>query len=832
MSPAKSTSRIALAIVQFVLIPAAFCFENLPFRVVAYSHFKANGTILHDFIDLDGDGYDEIAVLQSLVKGNLLQFFKQPGAPLQSFHFNFPIAAESQCANIDSTMSTLEYFVSERMEDALVLHALWPFEDRSTVLIRIPADSLGRAFEGAELRVMGSVDCNQNGRPDLLIYLRTGSPKMNTLFAYDVFEKEIIWSYKLTGSLDGFLADDLDADGRQELILTIQRVEAGGKRGKNATSAAVLEVLDSRFGQTTHTEVFGGEFTKIYAYPPAAIGLPAHQLALIVVNPSQSSYIHIWDTQLRKPAVTLPALDMYCHFIADIDGDGAGEIVIIDKYGNWQAYDAGLRRISGFPTLPLFPASVVAPASPSHQVPKIVRLNARNELGIAVQFANRSGFMLFDTRLNPLASWDEGVFGEFQRIRRGPRDELFWATADHVYFLQIEKNSMTNYLRDRAKILGPAGVFLLILMIYFFRNYKKNIEDLVEQLLITCQSLGVGAMILKSPSHVLRLNYIAKSILELPEQALDAQQIDAILAAKKYAPILRQLKGNQRRREYRVQRCELQEANQTREIEMMLVHMRRGYPGRLDVLLMRDVTDLHAARRATFWAKTAQRLAHDLKNPLSVILMALDHLQKKFEEQKVVAGEKDNEFFEHIRSQVTRLRKQATGFMKFTELGKPELENISINELILSTISVFEPIFSNYVHLETDLDKNLPPIHADKNQLCIVLRNLIDNAFSAMPDGGKLTISTQLVSPLPDHNGRAQRYVAVEIHDTGCGIQPEILELVRGRQPFVTTKPDGTGVGLVQVQEIISFHQGIFEINSTPGVGTIVYFAFPTFQES
>jgi signal transduction histidine kinase len=119
-----------------------------------------------------------------------------------------------------------------------------------------------------------------------------------------------------------------------------------------------------------------------------------------------------------------------------------------------------------------------------------------------------------------------------------------------------------------------------------------------------------------------------------------------------------------------------------------------------------------------------------------------------------------------------------------------------------------ELLASRNIHSSLDLDRSIPELNYDENQLMQVLHNLIRNAADSMPHGGALSLKT----------GREGDLVSLIISDSGSGIPADILE--RLFDPFFTTKPDGTGLGLAVSKKIIDDHGGRVEVQSQVGKGS------------
>ena len=226
--------------------------------------------------------------------------------------------------------------------------------------------------------------------------------------------------------------------------------------------------------------------------------------------------------------------------------------------------------------------------------------------------------------------------------------------------------------------------------------------------------------------------------------------------------------------------------------------------------------------RVAAWRELARRLAHELKNPLFPLQLTVENLQRAREQ---TSEQFDEVFFEStatLRAELENLKTIVSRFSDFAKMPPPEFEPVDLNELIRSTVKLFEPQLSPvgrpHITPELYLDENLPRPQADPTLLRRALENLILNALDAMPAGGTLTVRT------------AQRSGAVrlEVTDTGEGLTPE--ECARLFTPYYTTKRHGTGLGLAIVQSVVSDHSGRIEVESAPGAGTTFRIELPLEQ--
>lgn len=203
----------------------------------------------------------------------------------------------------------------------------------------------------------------------------------------------------------------------------------------------------------------------------------------------------------------------------------------------------------------------------------------------------------------------------------------------------------------------------------------------------------------------------------------------------------------------------------------------------------------------------AASLAHEIKNPLIVIMGMIERLDN------LITDTKAKDFINIIKTELNRIQGIMDRLRDYYKPKETEKELNDLNLLIKDTVKLTEHYLSRFknVSISYELDNNIKPFYFNKGQIQQVLVNLIINSAQAMPEkGGKIFVRTYL----------KEKDVVVEIEDTGKGIKKENIEKIFS--PFFTTKPpgEGTGIGLSISKEIIERHSGKITVESNEGVGT------------
>src|SRR6266571_3625661 len=216
----------------------------------------------------------------------------------------------------------------------------------------------------------------------------------------------------------------------------------------------------------------------------------------------------------------------------------------------------------------------------------------------------------------------------------------------------------------------------------------------------------------------------------------------------------------------------------------------------------------------------AAEVAHEIRNPLTVMKMLYHSLGLKFPASDPRAKDADI-----ISEKMEQLNKIVEQVLDFARPSEPQLAPVSLNEVIDELgLLVRHKLKNQGVEWVQNLLPNLPPVMGDAAQLEQGLLNLILNAAEAMPQGGTLTITSRRLH-LP-RGSAAPTHVAAEFKDTGNGMTEQMR---RGAFTSVlqSTKSKGTGLGLAIVRRILEAHRGKLKIKSRPGQGTTVSVILP-----
>ncbi|MCL6627117.1 MAG: PAS domain S-box protein [Alicyclobacillus shizuokensis] len=208
----------------------------------------------------------------------------------------------------------------------------------------------------------------------------------------------------------------------------------------------------------------------------------------------------------------------------------------------------------------------------------------------------------------------------------------------------------------------------------------------------------------------------------------------------------------------------------------------------------------------------ASSIAHEIRNPLVAIKMAVQGLQLDTEPAQA-------DVLNMVVAELDRIDKIVDQFMYLSRTPETHFQVLDIRPVIDLAVRLMSlPARKQGVSIDWSSSHPVGLVRADAHQLQQVFINLLKNAIEAMPGGGKIVV--QLLAQ--------EGQVCVRIQDQGCGIPPQAL--ARIGEPFLTTKPNGTGLGLTVSHKIIQEHGGSLHFDSQPGQGTTVDIRLPLVQ--
>lgn len=389
------------------------------------------------------------------------------------------------------------------------------------------------------------------------------------------------------------------------------------------------------------------------------------------------------------------------------------------------------------------------------------------------------------------------LLGAAREVRRGNLSYRVRVKAiDELATLVRAFNEMTNELEGNARELEAR---------------RRFTEAILE-------SIPTGVISVSSDERIERVNRALAGIFS-QDVAFSAKRLSDLFTADDLAEIRYLLK---RARRTGAAACQLDMQRPSSVLHLAVtaasLEQQRGF-----VMVLEDTSDLLRAQRAAAWQEVARRIAHEIKNPLTPISLCADRIARHLIRLPLPADSRAilEECTQTIQQEVQTVKSLVNEFSQFSGFPTAQPVLADLNEIAEGALAVFAGRLEG-VEVSVHLDRALPPVMADRDQMKRVIVNLIDNAAEAMTESLQRMLAITTSQPSPG-------IVELSVADTGCGVSAADKEKLF--LPYFSTKARGTGLGLAIVSRIITEHHGrvriednfpagarfIIELNALPG---------------
>ena len=347
------------------------------------------------------------------------------------------------------------------------------------------------------------------------------------------------------------------------------------------------------------------------------------------------------------------------------------------------------------------------------------------------------------------------------------------------------------------------------------RSFIQLIADDYALFDAMMDSLTSGVIILDSNHTIVKTNRAASRILGIPLSENPERPLWLSISDAKLADFIHTMIKNEEARTAEEFIIVADESNQYIELSVLPLVKEKKVRG--TIITVEDITqrkceEINNRRLENLASLTnlAAAVAHEIKNPLAAISIHVQLLRKNFKACNLEINEKAQKHLDVVQEEIERLNKIVVDFLFAVRPLQCEFAPVKVNDLIRNLLMTFQEAFSAAgILLDAQLDNELPVIQADERFLRQALMNILTNAKAAMtPAGGELSLITRF----------DEENVYISISDTGKGIPPDVLHKIF--EPYFTTKPEGSGLGLTMTYKVIKEHGGDIQVHSEVGKGT------------
>ena len=401
---------------------------------------------------------------------------------------------------------------------------------------------------------------------------------------------------------------------------------------------------------------------------------------------------------------------------------------------------------------------------------------------------------------DPILGLAEGT----QKIAAGDLDVYIEPTADDELGVLVRSfNKMTADLRIGRDELEKANSDL--------DSRRKYMETVLK-------NIAAGVLAIDSERRVTAINESAGRLLGITANSPLRQRLDEILPAASstaVSEILEELLESDSEATER----QITVSFPDRSLSLICFANSLKDEENRDLgvaLVFEDMTYLVKAQRMAAWREVARRIAHEIKNPLTPIQLNAQRIQRKY--RGMVGGDTEvlDQCTRGIIDQVEQLKNMVNEFSLFARMPAAKLAPNDLNGIVREVFELYSQ-GNDKIKFGFVPDSLLPMFDVDKEQMKRVVVNLLDNAISAMDGRGEIHARTSYDPNL--------HIVTLEIADTGAGIPPQ--DRARLFEPYFSTKPGGTGLGLTIVSTIVADHNGYIRLKDNPGEGAAFVIELP-----
>jgi two-component system nitrogen regulation sensor histidine kinase NtrY len=344
---------------------------------------------------------------------------------------------------------------------------------------------------------------------------------------------------------------------------------------------------------------------------------------------------------------------------------------------------------------------------------------------------------------------------------------------------------------------------------------NRALEERRSELETVLETIPSGVVTLDPQMCVLQANRASRNLLSPRDhRELSGMPLESILP-REIADELIVLFRRSRRMGLAATEIELPGSSGPLNVTATIARLELGKDREGCILVLEDVTHFLHAQRQAAWKEVAQRVAHEIKNPLTPIALSAERIRKHIDRPTVDSDAVIRKCSDVILGSVQTMRRLVNQFASLAQFPTSRPKACDLNTIVEDSLALFAGRLQD-IHIQLRLSEGIPPVLADPEALKRALTNLIDNAAEAMENSllRELTIETGLIE--------SHTTAEIVVADTGHGLNDEMREKLF--LPYFSTKQRGTGLGLVIAAKIIQEHSGAIraEQNSPAGARFII----------
>lgn len=382
------------------------------------------------------------------------------------------------------------------------------------------------------------------------------------------------------------------------------------------------------------------------------------------------------------------------------------------------------------------------------------------------------------------------------------------------------KSGFLHRLLDRADKIDKDSIV----------DYMKQVAFERDLLVLIFDSMSEGILFIDEEETVVYVNQSARDMMVLGDGSTTPDlSLERLLGNSRLYAYWE--KSSQQSASEGYTDFSLKTQSETRFLKLKTVPLEHGEKRYGTLLLCLDETGkrqqekkLREAEKLAALTTLSAGVSHEIRNPLNSLSIHLQLLQRHLKKQNVHDEEIDD-FLQIFSSEIARLNDVIEKFLSAVRPTKPQTRIVRFYPLVMDTLNLMEPEFrSQSIQVSVHEEGEWPYIEADDSQIKQALINILRNAIESFPEGDSDSAKTIQIHMIHEID-----HVDLVISDTGGGMDES--ELKNLFEPYFTTKPKGTGLGMMLVERIFREHKGGVTAHSVPGEGTQIRMRLPIVPE-
>jgi len=800
--------------------------HRLPYTLNEIYNWSDKRAVEFTPLDLENDGSDELLFLIKekeikysirLYRGLTQQVLGEFAYPKEEIfyqaqyppflHFKTPAGQNRFCISIKLNNEIYADILDEHLQ----------------LLSRIPIvkgyDQDGNGFWDGKAFPVAAEDLNDDNYPEIILIVFSAYDKLpRGIWVIDIKNNNLLWSFQTGTAVTDFAVADVNNDGNSEIIFGGGAIGNGAEANGTDDNHSYLIVLDHT-GKRLWQQETGGIYSA--CFPKISDLQKNEDLKIITIFRSRgpgtpiSGHIRIRDAQSRSIEREYPAIKRSSQFIiSDLDYNGHKEIIVSTKSPEPELFVL-TDSLHLYKKIPL-------PFNASDIMVTDLNMDRKKEIIISNKLKNT---VVFNNRLKKMAEINIGgnLFTYHQNFDK-PALLAIHTLDNHIVFLKMNKSHLISLIPVEYIILGfILGCLFICIVIFLLQWFKTEFTDsrIIKTLL---ENAPIGILWLDRKDQIRFCNSVAAGILNV-EKNITGKKLKDYSAGVNEIKNLTELLKKVNKSSEKLWSADTVHFNK-KDLLIIVIPYKKIFWNNGFVYMIKDSTDKSLTKKALFWSSLAQKLSHEIKNPLSTVLLTLQRLQMAYQEDKIKNISKYDKYTQSAVEEIERLRRVTDGFMKFTRIKPPVFKTMPTEAVIKNIEKRTREWLPENVSLKIEVEDDLPDINIDMDEIQTLFYNIFDNAVKAMSGEGRLTMRVSLAEWIePEEKGGKLEKILFEISDTGCGIlQGKIEELFK---PYVHLREQGTGLGLTICKRIVEDHGGRISIRSRIDVGTSVTIEIP-----